>query len=157
MTESEAHHEAPEGRLSAPHIIEYPYRRSVGPVLGAFFTALAERRFVGARLGDGRVLVPPAEYEPETGAPTGELVEVGPGGTVRSWAWVSSPRRSHPLEHPFAFALVRLDGADTDLLHAVDAGEASRMTTGMRVVPRWREAPEGGILDLACFEPQEGA
>jgi uncharacterized OB-fold protein len=30
---------ADDGVLSAPHVVEYPYRRSLGPVLGRFFTA----------------------------------------------------------------------------------------------------------------------
>ena len=32
-----------EVTFSAPHIVEYAYRRSVGPVLGRFFTGLRER------------------------------------------------------------------------------------------------------------------
>ena len=33
----------------APHILEYPYRRSVGPVMGRFFGALKEGRIEGVR------------------------------------------------------------------------------------------------------------
>lgn len=141
-------------RLSQPHVLEYPYRRSVGPVMGRFFGALRQRRILGARASDGRVLVPPPEYDPTTGAALDELVEVAPAGVVESWAWVSSPRPMHPLDRPFAFALVRLDGASNAWLHAVDAGDASRMRTGMRVRARFRDEPGGGIRDLACFEPE---
>jgi uncharacterized OB-fold protein len=140
--------------LTATHVVEYAYRRSVGPVLGAFFSALQERRLLGARTRGGRVLCPPAEYDPETGEATGELVPVGPGGSVASWTWVPEPQARHPLQRPFAFALVRLDGADTELLHAVDAGSPAAMRTGMRVVPRFRAEPEGGIRDLECFVPE---
>jgi len=142
--------------LSAPHVLEYDYRRSLGPVLGAFFTGLRDRRLLGSRTGAGRVLVPPAEADPETGEPVSdELVEVGPGATVVSWCWVPEPRPTHPLDHPFAFALVRPDGADTALLHVVDAGSPERMATGLRVQARWADEPRGGIRDLACFEPEE--
>lgn len=140
--------------LSAVHVMEYPYKRSLGPVLGRFFTALQERRIEGARTHGGRVIVPPTEHDPETGEEIAELVEVGPGGTVTSWTWVAEPREVQPLDHPFAYALIRLDGADVPMLHAVDAGDASRMATGMRVRPRWSEEPKGGIRDLACFEPE---
>ena len=81
-------------------------------------TALRDGRFVGATGTDGRVIVPPTEYDPDTGDDTGEVVEVGPGGVVESWAWVSHPLRKHPLQTPFAWALVRLDGAA--LLPGVD-------------------------------------
>ena len=142
-----------EGVLSAPHVLEYPYRRSVGPVLSRFFTGLRERRVLGVRTAPGRVLVPPAEADPETGAATtGEFVEVGPGGEVTTWCWVSRPRARQPLAHPFAWALIRMDGADTALLHAVDAGAPERMRTGLRVRPRWREATVGEIGDITCFE-----
>ncbi len=46
--------------LTAQHVMEYPYRRSLGPVLSAFFTGLRDRTILGARTRDGRVLVPPS-------------------------------------------------------------------------------------------------
>ena len=64
-----------------------------------------------------------------------------------------APRHNHPLQHPFAFALITIDGADTGMLHAVDAGDASKMSTGMKVKARWADEPQGSILDLECFEP----
>lgn len=143
--------------FTAPHSIEYAYRRSVGPVLGRFFTDLRDRRITGIRTRGGRVLCPPAECDPDTGEAATEFVEVGPAGTVTSWAWVSAPRARHPLDRPFAFALVKLDGADTALLHAVDAGGEERMKTGLRVRPRWRAETRGEIGDLECFEPAEDA
>lgn len=141
-------------RFTASHVLEYAYRRSVGPVLGRFFTELRARRLVGIRAADGRVLVPPQESDPQTGATLSDFVPVGPGGVVTTWAWVRRPSLKHPLNRPFAWALIRLDGADSALLHAVDAGEEARMATGMRVWPRWRARREGGIRDLECFEPQ---
>lgn len=145
-------HDAP---LTARHHLEYAYRRSVGPVLGRFFAELRERRLVGIRTRAGRVLVPPSEYDPATGEATSEeFVPVGPNGTVTSWAWVTAPRAKQPLQHPFAYALIQLDGADSALLHAVDAGSESRMKLGMRVRPRWRAEPKGEMTDLACFEPE---
>jgi uncharacterized OB-fold protein len=142
--------------LTATHVVAYPYRRSVGPVMGAFFEAIQDGKLLGARTAEGRVLCPPAEYDPETGEATGEMVEVGPGGTVTSWTWVAAPQERHALDRPFAFALIRLDGADTELLHMVDAGSEDAMSTGMRVVPRFRAEQEGGIRDIECFA-REGA
>lgn len=141
--------------LSAPHVLEYPYRRSLGPVLSRFFTGLRERRIEGIRAQDGSVLVPPQEYDPATGEALDELVTVGESGVVTTWAWVAKPRRNHPLERPFAWALIRLDGADTAMLHAVDAGDEKRMRTGMRVRVRWRSETTGHIRDIECFEPEK--
>jgi len=139
------------------HTIEFPYTRTLGPVVGPFLTGLRDQRILGARTGDGRVLVPPLEWDPATGeALATDLVEVGPAGTVETWAWVSEPTRKHPLDHPFAFALIRLDGADTGLLHAVDAGSMERMRTGMRVAARWKDERVGHITDLT-FVPEDDA
>jgi len=143
--------------LSAPLIIEYPFSRTTGPVIGAFLTGLREQVLLGIRGADGKVLVPPTEYDPHTGDELTELVEVGPGGTVLTWAWVREPMPKHLLQHPFAWALVRPDGADVGFLQMVDAGSPDAMATGMRVQPRWAGEREGSIHDLECWEPEEAA
>ena len=141
------------GTLCAPLDISFDYTRSLGPTLSQFMTALKSRRFLGARGADGRVHAPPFEYDPVTFEPPGELVEVGPEGTVTTWTWNARPLAGQPLDRPFAWALIRLDGADTALLHAVDAGSADAVRTGMRVRPRWAGEPAGHIRDVACFVP----
>lgn len=137
--------------LRGPHVLEYPYRRSLGPVLGRFFNDLRDGKLTGIRTKSGEVLVPPQEYDPMTGETLEEFVPVGPGGEVVSWSWVSKPRKKQPLPHPFAFALIKLDGADTPMLHAVDAGDESKLAKGTRVVPRFAAEPSGGIRDIECF------
>jgi uncharacterized OB-fold protein len=141
--------------LSAEHVLEYPYSRSVGPVLGRFFTALREGRIEGVRADGGRVVVPPTEYDPESGRSTGEPVAVSDAGVVTTWTWVAEPQADQPLDRPFAFALVRLDGADTAMLHAVDAGDPSAIWSGMRVRARWRAVRVGQMNDIECFVPDQ--
>jgi uncharacterized OB-fold protein len=131
--------------------ITFPYKRSLGPVIGAFMTALTEQRILGIRSGD-RVLVPPMEWDPATGAElAADLIEVGPAGTVESFTWVPAPSIQHPLDRPFAFAFIRLDGATTPLLHAVDAGSREAIYDGARVAPLWRGIRRGRIDDIVCF------
>jgi len=138
--------------LRGPHILEYPYKRSLGPVLSRFFTSLRDRKFEGIKTRDGKVLVPPQEYDPQSGEALSEWAPVGPGGEIVSWSWVAKPRKKQPLQHPFAYALIRLDGADVPMLHAVDAGSESKLAVGTRVVPRWAKEPKGGINDVVCFD-----
>lgn len=142
--------------FTAPHVLEYPYRRSVGPVMGRFFAGLRAGRILGARGSDGRVLVPPPEFDPSTAARLSELVPVSDEGSVVSWAWVHEPKRMHPLGRPFAWALVRLDGADTPLLHAVDASSEQALRMGLRVRARWRAERVGEMRDIEAFIPAEG-
>lgn len=142
--------------LVGHHVLDFPggYRRSLGPVLGSFLTSLRDGRLEGVRLADGRVLVPPTEYDPVTSEAVGAAVEVGPAGTVTTWTWVSEPHEGkHPLDRPFAFALIRPDGADTAMLGAVDAASADSMRTGMRVGPRWSPERRGHITDIECWVP----
>lgn len=144
--------------LTASHVLEYPYSRSVGPVLGAFFTALRDGRITGVRASGGRVIVPPTEYDPETAEQTGESVEVGPAGTVVTWSWVEQPGPKQPLDHPFAWVLVRLDGADTALLHALEVSGPDEVRSGMRVVADFVPAGDrvGRMHDIRAFVPEDG-
>jgi uncharacterized OB-fold protein len=142
-----------EPALTAPHKISYTYKRSLGPLLSSFFTALREKKILGVRRADGSVMVPPKEYDPDTSAALSELVPVADTGVVTSWAWVQKPRAQQPLAKPFAYALIRLDGAATPLLHVVDAGSEGAMKTGMRVRARWAEQTAGAITDIQAFVP----
>jgi uncharacterized OB-fold protein len=140
--------------LQAPTTVAFDYTRSTGPVIGRFLTGLRSRQVIGGLLSDGRVAVPPPEFDPATHEPVTNFVDVADTGVVTSWAWVSEPVKAQPFDRPFAFALVTLDGADTPILHAVDVTSADEMATGMRVRARWAAERTGHITDLACFEPE---
>jgi uncharacterized protein len=147
-------HEPP---LSAPLKLSFDYTRSVGPLLSQFFTALRERRILGVRGADGRVHVPPAEFDPVTYDRLTEIVPVASVGTVLSWTWQPAPLQGQPLDRPFAWALIKLDGADTPLLHAVDAASSDEISTGTRVHAHWVDEPVGAITDIAYFALGENA
>ena len=141
----------------APLEVAYPYKRTVGTALSRFFNSMIEGRLEGTRGSDGKVYCPPAEFDPITGDPLTEWVPVAETGTVSAWAWQASPEPDQPLAHPFAWALVLLDGTDVPMLHAVDAGSIEGIRTGTRVKVRWAEQRSGGITDIACFDLLEGA
>ena len=138
--------------FTAPYVLEYAYRRSTGPVIGRFLGSLKAGRVEGIRAPSGKVIVPPLEYDPDTGEACEEWVDVADVGVIPTWSWVAEPRKTHPLQTPFAFALIRLDGADTALLHAVDAPSPDHVKTGARVKARWAPERVGFITDIQCFE-----
>ena len=72
----------PEGEvLSAPHIIEYPFKRTTGPVIGAFLTGLREQvAGAASRAPTAGSSCRRVEYDPDTAEELTELVEVGPTG-----------------------------------------------------------------------------
>ena len=140
-----------EEPLRAELTVEYPFTRTTGDVIGAFMTGLREKRIFGIKRQDGGVLVPPLEYDPASSEPLTEMVEVSQSGVVESWTWVDPPRPQSPWSEPHALALIRLDGADTSMLHAVLADSPSDMSTGMRVTAIWEEERVGHIADLTGF------
>ena len=146
------YHVDADGAFSAPFVVSYPYSRTVGPHVGRFLTGLRNGRIEGVRVSDGRVLVPPPEFDPATGAPLDDWVAVADEGTVVSWAWVPEPLEGQPFDRPFAYALIRLDGADSGFLHAVDVATPVELRTGARVRARWATEREGAVTDIACFE-----
>ncbi|MDO9455632.1 Zn-ribbon domain-containing OB-fold protein [Nocardioides sp.] len=141
--------------LSAPVTVAFDYTRSTGPVIGRFLTGLRDGVVVGARTSEGRVVIPPPEYDPVTHQPTTDFVEVSSSGSVTSWVWVPEPVAGQPFDRPFAWALVTLDGADVPFLHALDVSSADEVSTGMRVQVRWAAERAGAITDIACFEPAD--
>ena len=155
---SDSAHVAPSGTgestdvLHAPLVIEFPFSRTTGPVIGAFFTGLRNKKVIGIRAEDGRVICPPVEYDPISAASLTELVPVAETGSIVSWTWVEQPAPRQPLDRPFAWAMVQLDGADTTLLNALDASSADAVSTGARVQIRWRDERVGELADIECFE-----
>ena len=89
--------------MSEPEILRqefelgFTYTRSTGPVVGRFLTELRDRKIVGTRGSDGKVYVPPMEFDPVTASELDEFVEVADTGEVMSWCWVKSPRDSHKV------------------------------------------------------------
>ncbi len=141
-----------EPRLSTT-TVEFPYLRTLGTVVGAFAAGLRDQKLLASRTKDGVVQLPPLEYDPLTGeAVEATLVEVGPVGTVESWAWVPYPSAHHPISRPFAFALIKVDGADTGLVHFLTAESPDEVATGMRVTPRWKAKRVGRIDDIEGWE-----
>lgn len=132
----------------------FTYTRSTGPVVGRFLTELRDRKIVGTRGSDGKVYVPPMEYDPVTAEALDEFVDVEEVGKVVTFAWVKQPRDAHLSDKPFAWALILLDGADVPMVHMVAADSEDQVSTGMRVRARWADETRGFMTDIACFEAE---
>lgn len=124
--------------------IRVPYRYTAGREQQAFLRGLQGRRILGSRTADGRTLVPARPFDLD-GTRTGELVEVEPVGTLQGWTVVGTGGEQR------VFGLVRLDGADTDLLHLLDL-DADQLERGRRVRARWAAEPEAEITAIEAFE-----
>ena len=133
-------------------VMEFPYKHSTGETIGRFLAGLKEQKKIwGQRVAGQGVVVPPVGYSEVDGSPAGEWVEVQPTGVVTAVARVHHPIEGlHPSTTPFAFVLVKLDGADTALAHVVrDKLDALRV--GSRVEAVWAAERQGTIRDIDCF------
>ena len=135
---------ADDGVLHADVTLEYPFTRTDGPGdrrVPHGTPRRRHRRHQACRRDASSC--PPCEYDPATAEPLTEIVEVADVGVVTSWCWNGEPRERQPFDGPFGWALIKLDGADTPMLHAVRAAAPDAMSTGMRVRAVWRVEREG--------------
>ena len=142
--------------MDQKQLVEFPYTHSTGNTVGRFLAGLRDQKKIwGERAAGLGVVVPPHGYSEADGSETSEWVEVAPTGTLTAVAVVHSPVSGfHPVDSPFAYVLVKLDGADTALAHIVIDGVA-QCRVGTRVEAVWApdDARTGTIRDIASFRP----
>ena len=158
--------------LTAPLVIEYPFSRTTGPVIGAFLTGAARgvhRRHQGCRRPGARAAgrVRPGDRR---GRSPRSSRSATPARSPRGRG-STDPRAGQPLDRPFAWALDparrrRHRRCCTRSTPAAIArpwpracgcrrggGRCARPTSTRRQ-PTRRRYREGHILDIECFEPE---
>jgi hypothetical protein len=135
--------------------LEFPYQHSTGPVIGRFLTEMRDnRRLYGMRCSACAIVqVPPQDYCERCGGALDGWHPVGPDGVLTTFAVVHRAHEGHPLPIPFAYALIRLDGADSEMLHVLRAADYGALRAGLRVRPVWRDERAGAIVDIDHFAP----
>ena len=133
--------ERPVTVLHTPVVLEYDY--SAGQSASRFLRAIAEGRLLGQRCPvDGRVYFPSRGSCPQHAATFGdEVVELADKGTIVTFSIVRVPSKNIPLELPYIAVNVLLDGADTVLMHVLDA-DLDAVHMGMRVQAVWKPREE---------------
>ena len=60
----------------------------------------------------------------------------------------------HPYEPPFAYAVIKLDGADTGMTHIITGSEAEleKLAIGARVEAVFTDDPHWNIMDIKNFK-----
>jgi uncharacterized OB-fold protein len=138
-----------EGRIPIRH------RYTPGVAGEAFFTALKERGvFLASRCERCGITYCPArlfcercfdELRPDA--------EAGPGGTLESFTVGYVGIEGEPLDEPMVVGLVRLDGADTVLMHFLREGSAPEIGQRVEAVLKAKAKRVGSILDIEGFRP----
>jgi hypothetical protein len=140
--------------LRTPIELEYTY--SAGQSASRFLRGMAEGKLLGQKCTvDGRVYFPARGSCPQHGMPfTGDIVELTDRGTLVTYAIVRVPSENIPLELPYIAVQVKLDGADTVLMHVLKA-KLEDVHMGMRVKATWRPKEEWttSVGNILYFEP----
>jgi uncharacterized protein len=132
--------------------VSFRYTPGVGNT--AFFEALRDRGvFLGSRCeGCGVTYVPARIFCERCLAELEPSEECGPEGELLSWTVARVDVDDRELDQPVTYGLVRLDGADTTLLHRlVDLDDEPAI--GMRVRAVLVEDRTGSIFDVEGFAP----
>ncbi|MGH2712000.1 MAG: Zn-ribbon domain-containing OB-fold protein [Actinomycetota bacterium] len=134
------------------------HRYTPGVAGEVFFKALRDQaKFVASRCGScGITYCPPRLFcERCFDGPLEADVEVGSEGTVESFSVGYTGLEGEVLDEPVTVALVRLDGADTVLLHFLV--DSDHLMIGQRVKPAFHPKGKrtGSILDLRGFTPAD--
>jgi uncharacterized protein len=135
--------------------IAVPYTWWVGEVGSRFLIALRdEAKIIGNRCTCcNTVYVPPRKNCGSCFKDIDEFVDVSNEGIVTAHTVVRFAYPLQPVEPPFAYALIQLDGADVALVHLIK-DDLDTLKNGVRVRARFKDRSErtGHILDIDSFE-----
>ena len=132
------------------------HRYTPGVAGEAFFTALKDRgRFVASTCESCSITYCPPRLFCERcfEGPLDADVEVGPRGTLESFSVGYTGLEGEPLDEPVTVGLVKLEGADTVLLHFVLDGDGIEIGQRVEAVLRAKGQRTGSILDVQGFRP----
>lgn len=147
------------GMLVQHGTIKVPYTWPAGEVASRFLVGLRdEKKIYGIRCPKCEtVFVPPKKVCHLCFTQMSDWVEVSDEGTLEIFTVVRYSEPSiHPMEPLFAYGIIKLDGADTGMLHLIGEVDLSQLKEGQRVKAVFREKGEGNYLDIKYFKPVQG-
>jgi uncharacterized OB-fold protein len=139
--------------------ISVPYSWWAGDTASRFFVNIRdEKRISGTRCEQcNKVYIPPRKTCPACFTANENWVDVASSGTLISYTVARRQLRAIPKKVPVIFGLIRLDGADTAMLHYIDEIDPQQVAIGMRLEAVFAEARSGGIQDIRHFRPEQNS
>ena len=139
-----------EGKLALP------YSYFAGRVGSKFLTTIRdEQKILGIRCSKcKKVFVPPRQTcDVCLEDIRDNWVDVQNRGEVTNFTVVRYNDRHLPRKAPYVLAMIRLDGADTSLVHIVEGVDVDKTKVGMKVRAVFAKETTGTLLDIDHFEP----
>jgi uncharacterized protein len=121
-------------------VIDLPYTLTPGRATGTFLAEIGNRRIVGSRFADGKVVAPAEDFSPDTGDAMLDFVEAPHTGVLRGYSEVDGR----------IIGLIQLDGCDNEFAHIMLA-DLPALSIGMRVAAEWADGVETSILAIKGF------
>lgn len=136
--------------------IKVPYTWYVGECGSRFYVELRDnKKILGTKCPKCEaVAVPPRNYCGKCFVPTTEWVEVKETGVLQTWTVVhyETPGIS-PLKPPYAYGIIKLDGADTGFVHIIADTDLKKLKAGMKMQAVFGDDRKGNLLDIKHFKP----
>ncbi len=139
-----------EGKLALP------YTYFAGRVGSKFLTTIRdEKKIMGIKCNScNKVFVPPRQTcDVCLEDIRDNWVDVQNTGEVTNFTVVRYDDKHLPRKAPYVLAMIKLDGADTSLVHVVEGVDVDKVTKGLKVQAVFAEESTGTILDVDHFVP----
>ena len=144
-----------EGLLSAPYRVEVDFEMHYGRISKFFLELMNNGKIFGTKCPKCHVTYcPPSSDCPKCWV-TNDWVEVSKQGTLLAYTVIGIPALWLKVKAPYPMGLIKLDGADTGLLHFIGEAELDEIKVGMRLeaVLKKKEDRGGYITDITHFRP----
>jgi len=139
-----------EGKLALP------YSYFAGRVGSKFLTTIRnEKRIMGIKCNKcKKVFVPPRQTCDVCMEDIRDnWVDVQNTGEVTNFTVVRYDDKHLPKKAPYILAMIKLDGADTSLVHVVEGMDVGKAKIGMKVRAVFARETTSTILDIDHFAP----
>jgi uncharacterized OB-fold protein len=131
------------------------YTYSAGPIRSRFLLYLRDhQKIMGTRCSlCGRVYVPARSICLECYKDMKEWVEVSKRGVLQTYTIVYKQSPIISCDRSFAMGVIKLDGADTGIIHKLGQVEFTEIRIGMRLEAVFANLRKGDIRDIVYFKP----
>ncbi|NQU07233.1 MAG: Zn-ribbon domain-containing OB-fold protein [Candidatus Abyssubacteria bacterium] len=136
--------------------IKVPYTWYVGEYASRFYVELRDNKKIwGTKCSTCEtVLVPPRNHCAKCFVPVTEWVEVKDTGVLQTWTVVHYETPAiQPLKPPYAYGIIKLDGADSGFVHMIADTDLGKLKAGMKVKAVFKDERRGDLLDIKYFKP----
>lgn len=138
-----------------PGKICVPYSWTVGGTLSKWYVQMRDDGEIWANRcpNCGKVYVPPKIKCIDCYKDMNDWVKLPGTGIIETYTVVHfNVEGLHPRKSPFVYGIVKMDGADTGLVHLIDV-DPEKVKVGMRVKAVMAKERDGHITDIKAFKP----